>query len=89
MRGIQIEMRGEDGQALRVRRLDGEHAAAAQFRACETDQFRNALRRKVLDNLRGIDSIESGVWKIVEIREKVGRFGVEAFSAAEGYRFRV
>ena len=82
-------MRGEDGQALRVRRLDGEHAAAAQFRACETDQFRNALRRKVLDNLRGLDSIERGVWKIVQVSEKVGRFGVQAFGAAEGYRFRV
>ena len=28
VRGIEIEMRGEDRQALRVGRLDGDHAAA-------------------------------------------------------------
>ena len=87
VRRVEIKMRRENGEAFRVRRLDGQHAAALQFRGAEPDHLRQALRRQMLHHLRTEDAIELAIRLRGEVREKIGHFGVRAFCTALRHGF--
>src|SRR3954452_22354089 len=83
MRWVEVEVRGEDRQALRIRRLDRDYAAALEPAGGQSDHLRQLERLNMLNNLRAEDAVERGFGQVLQVGEQVGLFGIESLLAAE------
>ena len=84
MRGVEIEVRGEDGEALGIRRFNDEDAAGREARVGEADELGDAGRFEMLDDLRAEDAVEREFGGGGEEFEEVGVRDVEVVAAAVG-----
>ena len=81
-------MRGENGQAFRVRGLDRRQRSAPEFGRQQPHQRGNALRRQVFHHLGAKNSAQRTVLDGREVGEQVRLLGRQSFGAAERDAFR-
>ena len=84
VRGVEIEMRGEDGQAFGVGSFNGEHAFARQARGAQADHLRQPGRRQMLHHLRAEYSVERALGQRGQVREQIRGSGFKTLLAAHG-----
>src|SRR3954470_8775038 len=87
VRRVQVEVRGEDRQALRIRCLDSDDAAALEAARRQSDHLGQALRRDVLHYLRAEDTVERRFGQGRKVLEEVGLLRLQSLVPAEGNRF--
>ena len=60
---IQIEVRGEDREALGIRSLDEWQTVSGKFGGRRANELRDLFRREMLDDLSAEDAIQHGIRK--------------------------
>lgn len=82
--GIQIEVSGENGEALRIGSFDEKTSVPSQDARGETEEVGEAMGRQMFDHLSAEQAVERGVRLRWEPVEQVGCLSGKTLAAAEG-----